>query len=289
MSETAVVQCPSCAAKFRVTPDKLGRTFTCPKCSQPFTAAAAVAPAAVPPVVVPPPLPVSVPPPLPAAYPSPAMEYALPDQSQKTSGVAVASLVCGILFCFPLCGLAALILGIVGINQTKPGMAKGRGMAIAGTILGSLGLVFIPVLLMISILLPALNKARETANRAKCASNMHQIGLAILLYQQDNNQAYPPDLTTLWQHEQLTGSVFVCPSSNDTPAAGPAQLTSGGHLSYTYAPPAPGETPDATTPVLYETAAPHGRDGSNILFGDGAVNFYNAASAKRLIDQVSNR
>jgi len=47
------------------------------------------------------------------------------------------------------------------------------------------------IALLISILLPSLNKARETANKAKCASNLHQIGLAILLYQQDNQQLYP--------------------------------------------------------------------------------------------------
>jgi len=47
------------------------------------------------------------------------------------------------------------------------------------------------IALLISILLPSLNKARETANKAKCASNLHQIGLAILLYQQDSNQLYP--------------------------------------------------------------------------------------------------
>ena len=47
------------------------------------------------------------------------------------------------------------------------------------------------IALLISILLPSLNRARETANRAKCASNLHQIGLAILLYQQDNAQLYP--------------------------------------------------------------------------------------------------
>ncbi len=47
------------------------------------------------------------------------------------------------------------------------------------------------IALLISILLPSLNKARETANKAKCASNLHQIGLAIVLYQNENNQAYP--------------------------------------------------------------------------------------------------
>ena len=37
----------------------------------------------------------------------------------------------------------------------------------------------------------AAQRARETANRARCASNLHQIGLAILLYQQDNSQLLP--------------------------------------------------------------------------------------------------
>jgi prepilin-type N-terminal cleavage/methylation domain-containing protein/prepilin-type processing-associated H-X9-DG protein len=108
------------------------------------------------------------------------------------------------------------------------------------------------IALLISILLPSLNKARETANRAKCASNLHQIGLAILLYQNDSQQLYPRTLqdTTgspaptwgtggvapstpdpfatpteavndvsasfflLLRNEQITAAVFVCPSSN---------------------------------------------------------------------------
>jgi len=47
------------------------------------------------------------------------------------------------------------------------------------------------IALLISILLPSLNRARETANRVKCASNLRQIGQAILLYSNDNNGAYP--------------------------------------------------------------------------------------------------
>jgi len=47
------------------------------------------------------------------------------------------------------------------------------------------------IALLISILLPSLNRARETANRVKCASNLRQIGQAILLYANDNNGSYP--------------------------------------------------------------------------------------------------
>jgi prepilin-type N-terminal cleavage/methylation domain-containing protein/prepilin-type processing-associated H-X9-DG protein len=47
------------------------------------------------------------------------------------------------------------------------------------------------IALLISILLPSLNRARETANRVKCSSNLRQIGQAILLYANDNKGNYP--------------------------------------------------------------------------------------------------
>jgi prepilin-type N-terminal cleavage/methylation domain-containing protein/prepilin-type processing-associated H-X9-DG protein len=47
------------------------------------------------------------------------------------------------------------------------------------------------IALLISILLPSLNRARETANRVKCASNLRQIGQALLLYSNDNKGAFP--------------------------------------------------------------------------------------------------
>lgn len=70
---------------------------------------------------------------------------------QATSGMSVASMVLGILGvltgCFPCVGaimpITGLILGIVGLNQCAAGGYAGssRGMAIAGIILNSVGLV----------------------------------------------------------------------------------------------------------------------------------------------------
>jgi hypothetical protein len=61
---------------------------------------------------------------------------------RQTSGAAVASLICGILGCVPLItGLLAVILGIVGLRTTKDPRYTGRGMAIAGLVLGILSLV----------------------------------------------------------------------------------------------------------------------------------------------------
>jgi len=47
------------------------------------------------------------------------------------------------------------------------------------------------IALLISILLPALNAAKERANRVKCSSNLRQIGQGLLLYANDNKGLYP--------------------------------------------------------------------------------------------------
>ena len=48
------------------------------------------------------------------------------------------------------------------------------------------------IALLVGILLPALNKARRAAYTTQCASNMHQIALAIISYTANNRGALPP-------------------------------------------------------------------------------------------------
>src|SRR5690554_7273603 len=64
------------------------------------------------------------------------------------------------------------------------------------------------IALLISILLPSLNRARETANRVKCASNLRQIGQAMLLYANENRQQWPRTLTdtSTGEVDQFTGA-----------------------------------------------------------------------------------
>jgi hypothetical protein len=55
-----------------------------------------------------------------------------------TSGMAIASLVCSLTGLFT-CGITALlgvIFGFVGLSQTKDGARGGRGLAIAGLVIG---------------------------------------------------------------------------------------------------------------------------------------------------------
>jgi prepilin-type N-terminal cleavage/methylation domain-containing protein len=62
------------------------------------------------------------------------------------------------------------------------------------------------IALLISILLPSLNRARETANRVKCAANMKQIGSALLLYSNENRNAYPRTYSTTNDQVDLTNT-----------------------------------------------------------------------------------
>ena len=93
------------------------------------------------------------------------------------------------------------------------------------------------IALLISILLPALNTARERANRVKCQKNLKSVGEAIAGYMNDNNQMYPKVNGTAGTNNYAVGGTvnnsvyasvyllvkkgylivdgFICPSSDD--------------------------------------------------------------------------
>ena len=82
-----------------------------------------------------------------------------------TSGLAIASLVCGLLtlFAFPYLGIAAVVCGHLALSQIRSsgGFVEGRGFALAGLILGYLllGLGLIGFLLYITLLITISTRA----------------------------------------------------------------------------------------------------------------------------------
>ena len=62
------------------------------------------------------------------------------------------------------------------------------------------------IALLISILLPALSKARESANTVKCAANLRGIGQGFARYVAENRQTFPPCVDYNGEHKPLNVS-----------------------------------------------------------------------------------
>lgn len=60
-----------------------------------------------------------------------------------TNGLAIASLVLGIVWVFYIGSILALIFGLVAHKQIKVTGQSGKGMATAGIVLGSIGITFL--------------------------------------------------------------------------------------------------------------------------------------------------
>ena len=96
------------------------------------------------------------------------------------------------------------------------------------------------IALLISILLPALNKARRSANQVKCSSNMRQIAAGVMQYTQANRGRMMPcqirpglDFTTpdntlypngWWFASELVRQKYISAPNTYPAAGGPAQF-----------------------------------------------------------------
>jgi hypothetical protein len=85
--------------------------------------------------------------PPPAPYPPPGM-YPPPN---RTNGMALASLICSIagLATCALSSIVGLILGVIALGQIKKTGEEGRGMALAGVIVGGV----VTALMVVGIIL----------------------------------------------------------------------------------------------------------------------------------------
>jgi hypothetical protein len=86
-----------------------------------------------------------------------------PGAVARTNPLAITSLVCGIaqfilvIFAAPaLGGIAAIITGVIGMKQIAQRGERGRGLAIAGIILGGIG-VLLEIILIIGIIVAVHN------------------------------------------------------------------------------------------------------------------------------------
>jgi prepilin-type processing-associated H-X9-DG protein len=139
-------------------------------------------------------------------------------ESGKTSGLAIASLVFGILGLLT-CGLSAifgLLFGIVGMVKisNSRGALRGHGLALAGTIVSGVFLFMLPVLM--AMLLPALAAAKAKAEGINCMNNEKQLSVAIRMYSDSHTNQYPA--AAHWCDDIMgdvgNEKVFTCPAAS---------------------------------------------------------------------------
>lgn len=128
--------------------------------------------------------------------------------SQNTSGLAIASLICGILgfVTLGLAGLPAVITGHLSLSQIKKsaGALGGKGMAIAGLIMGYLGFGIIFIAIFASMAVPAFTVAQVRGNQMKAVNNARQLVISMRQYALDHDGSLPPTLEALYQENLLT-------------------------------------------------------------------------------------
>jgi prepilin-type processing-associated H-X9-DG protein len=147
---------------------------------------------------------------------------AAPTSPRKTSGMAIASLICGVLGCFGITAIVGLVLGIIAllkINRSE-GRLGGFGIAVAGICVS--GFMLISVVPAAGMLLPALAKAKARAQTVSCTSNLKQLALAARMYANDSGDRFP--YATNWcealQGYSLAQKVFYCPANRESQLCG---------------------------------------------------------------------
>lgn len=309
MAESDQIQCPHCGQTYAVRPEQWpqysGRSINCTKCGQGFTVTA-------PPQRMNQPQPVAAP--EQPAFSQPAPAYPTDPSTPGTyggypaggyavdpkigNGWAVTSLIFGIFsFCIPLLAtIVAVTAGILGLLKTKDPRVGGRGLSIAGIVLGVVGVlpsIFFSFF-VVGLFLPAISVARQRANEVKCSSNMKQLGLAMMEYSNNNAGHFPDKLEdVLPSNPSLSRSVFVCPSDDKLPPSGTSaqaaahEISSGKNCSYIYVGNELTNTASPDSVLLYEPLADHHR-GMNVLFADGTVRWFASADAQKVLSQQNS-
>ncbi len=150
----------------------------------------------------------------------PPLPSTAPPMPAKTSGLAITSLVLGILGLFT-CGITALfglILGIIALVKVKQSRnALGvNGIALAGVIVSAIFVIMIPI--FAAMLLPALAAAKQKAHTINCVNNEKQLAIAVRMYSNDNKDQFPPAATWCDVIKVNVGSekVFLCVAANSS-------------------------------------------------------------------------
>ena len=221
-----------------------------------------------------------------------AMPVATIAPKAKTSGLAITSMILGILsFCtFLLTAPLAIIFGIISLIMIvkSQGRLKGIGFAITGIVVPIVALPFVAISL--GIMMPALARARMIAQRIVCAKDMEALSKEMILYAENNKNFYPDEnkwCDLLMQYDpNLTKKRFICPCDKE----GPSSYAMNKNIEKlgVNAPPdmvllfesKPGWNQSGGPELL--TTANHSGEGCNVAFNDGYIKFVSSGDINKL-------
>lgn len=287
MSEPTYIACPRCGEPFPMSAMQkrlfIGRTLSCNRCAKPFNiteetpdpvpAKAMRGNSAVPRSLMDAPAPGA-----------PATGNSLDALANANANVAAAAAATA-TGAAPTAGVSGP--ASAGVVRPGEGLTAGRMALLIAVVVVAMGFL---LYLAIS---PSVHRARESARRASCASNLMQIGLALQRYTSNNGGRFPDTLDVLVLDGSLPAELLVCPSSKDTVAAGAssgeqvADLANGGHNSYVYIGKGARLGPGKRV-VAFEPLTHHENDGVNVLYTDGSVQFLSRLTALTAIPQLAS-
>lgn len=152
--------------------------------------------------------------------------------AEGTSGMAVGSMICGILgLLFWLPCIPAVILGHMGLSAIKKsaGALKGHGMAMAGLVMGYIMIAALPLIaILASLAVPAFTAVQMQGNQMKAVNNAKQIVLGMKQYAVDNDGKYPGTLDVLFDEQILMDRrLLEFPAQMNVPGQGWEYLGAG--------------------------------------------------------------
>jgi hypothetical protein len=147
----------------------------------------------------------------------------MPGSQPESSGLAVASLVLGILsfFTLGLTSLPAVICGHIASSRIKnsAGRMSGGGLALGGLITGYFGFLSLAAF-GVGFTMPIFAHVQDRGQTVKCLAEARQIGAACTLYALDHHGQYPPALEQLVPDYLPDNHFFDCPLQKQQPHSG---------------------------------------------------------------------